>query len=85
MVRWGTQTDRQGEIYLSQITVSGIGFSCIHRWLGGVGLERDDRCHWFLKGIDEPYPVIKLLWSALRFCTKDVAWGRGSVNFLSPP
>jgi hypothetical protein len=55
---WGNQTDRQGEIYLSQITISRIGFSCLHRCLGGVGLERDDRCHWFLKGLAEPYPVI---------------------------
>lgn len=61
MVWRGDHGDRQGEIYLSQIMVSHIGFSCLHRRLGGVGLERDDRCHWYLKGLDEPYRLIKLL------------------------
>jgi hypothetical protein len=61
VVRREDHGDRQGEIYLSQITVSHIGFSCLHHRPVGVGLESDGRCHWFLEGLDGPYRLIKLL------------------------
>lgn len=50
MVQRGNYGDRQGEIYLSQIIVSHIGFSCLHRRLRGVGLERDDRLSLAFEG-----------------------------------
>ena len=61
MVRWHNGSDRQGTIYLSQITGKTLGFSFAPPRLGSVGLVCNDGCHWFLGGLDQPQEVIKLV------------------------